>query len=66
MWTDKDIMLLPEAAKYLGFSKHGLYGLTKRKQIPFSRPSGKTIYFSRRELDVWAMSRPVGKGGSYE
>ena len=66
MRIDRDIMLLPEAAEYLGLSVHGVYGLTKRKKIPFSRPSGKIIYFSRRDLEDWAMSKPVKQGGSHE
>ena len=56
----KDILSLCEAAAFLGFTKNGLYGLTRRRQIPFSKPSGKKAFFSRRELEEWAMSnRPL-------
>lgn len=42
-----------QAAQYLGFSHSYLYKLTSRKIIPCHRPTGKVLFFSKNELDVW-------------
>jgi excisionase family DNA binding protein len=52
-------MRLEEAAKYLGVSKSHLYKLTSKSEIPHYKPSGKTIYFCRKDLDTWALRRRV-------
>lgn len=44
-----------EAAEYLSISKSYLYKLTSRKQIPYYKPNGKLIYFSKAELDKWIL-----------
>ena len=48
-----------DAAKYLGISKSYLYKLTCKNAIPFYKPNGKKIYFSKAELDKWIMRNPV-------
>jgi len=60
-----DILTLSEAAEYLKLKKSGLYKLTSKRKIKHSKPSGKKIYFSRRDLDQWAMSgnvEPINEG----
>ncbi len=52
-------MRIEEAAKYLGISKSYLYKLTSKSEISHFKPSGKTIYFQKSDLDNWAMSRRV-------
>ncbi len=52
-------MGLEDAAKYLGISKSYLYKLTCKNAIPFYKPNGKKIYFSKAELDKWIMKNPV-------
>jgi excisionase family DNA binding protein len=42
------------AADYLGVSERTLYGLVCKKQITFSKPSGKLLFFRREDLDAWA------------
>ncbi|MBN2011944.1 helix-turn-helix domain-containing protein [candidate division KSB1 bacterium] len=54
-----EILTLPEAAKYLSLSKSTIYKMTHYRKIPFSKPQGKKIYFSRTELDKWMLSNPV-------
>jgi excisionase family DNA binding protein len=44
---------VPEAAKYLNISEAYLYRLTSESAIPHYKPSGKKIYFSKRDLDNW-------------
>ena len=57
--TQKDTLTADEAAAYLGIKKSYLYKLTHYRSIPYSKPSGKNCYFSRRELDEWMVSKPV-------
>lgn len=52
-YTQKETLTTAEAAKYLGISQSYLYKLTADKAIPFYKPTGKQIYFDRKELDGW-------------
>lgn len=54
--TTKAVLTADEAAKYMGISKSTLYKMTMRREIPFSKPSGKVCYFDRLELEAWLMS----------
>lgn len=54
--TSKNVLSLEEASDYTGISKSYLYKLTARSEIPFSKPRGKRIYFSREKLDDWLLS----------
>lgn len=42
-----------EACKYLNLKPSYLYKLTSLKKIPCYKPSGKKLFFYRRELDEW-------------
>ncbi|MBD5251792.1 MAG: helix-turn-helix domain-containing protein [Bacteroides sp.] len=55
----KEILTVDEAAQYTGLTKSALYKLTHNRQIPFSKPGGKILFFSRQALDQWMMSNPV-------
>lgn len=52
----KTVLSLEEACEYTGISRSYLYKLTARREIPFSKPRGKMIYFSREKLDQWLLS----------
>ena len=53
----KSVLTLDEAAQLLGLTKSYLYKLTSRRLIPhYKAPSGRTLYFSRRELEEWMTS----------
>src|SRR4030095_16570845 len=54
----KSVFTPKEAALYIGISQSTLYKLTSAGIIPFSKPNGKLIYFSRAELDKWLLSNP--------
>ena len=54
-----DVLNFRQAAAYLDFSFSYLYKLTSTGRIPHSKPSGKKLYFDRRELDRWLLQRPV-------
>lgn len=42
-----------EACEYLGFAPSYLYKLTYQNIIPHYKPSGKRLYFFKKELDEW-------------
>jgi excisionase family DNA binding protein len=55
----KDVLTSDEAANYLGISKGSLYQMTMKNRLPFYRPSGRTIYFDRKELQDWMKQNRV-------
>ena len=52
----KTVLSLEEASEYTGISRSYLYKLTAKGEIPFSKPRGKMIYFSKDKLDQWLLS----------
>jgi excisionase family DNA binding protein len=50
---------LEEAATYLNVSKSYLYKLTSTNRIPYYKPSGKLVFFDKRELDQWILHNRV-------
>jgi len=36
-----------------------MYKLTCSNKIPHFKPHGKTIYFSKEEIDMWLLKNPV-------
>ena len=54
-----DALTIDDVAVLTGMSKSHIYKLTCSKQIPFYRPSGKLIYFSRLELEGWLKQNRV-------
>ena len=54
--NSKVILTSDEAAAFLNLELAYLYKLTSAGVIPFSKPNGKKIYFSRADLENWALS----------
>jgi excisionase family DNA binding protein len=54
--TRTNTLTFDAACKYLGYSKSHLYKLTSAGIIPFSKPTGKKLYFDRGKLDEWLLS----------
>lgn len=52
---NKMVLTLEEACEYTGLSKSYMYKLTSLRLIPFSKPSGKLVYFSKESLDSWML-----------
>ena len=44
---------LTEAVEYTGFKKSYLYKLTCLNAIPFYKPNGGKIFFTKEDLDTW-------------
>lgn len=55
----KNVLTFDEGCEFTGLSKTYMYKLTHRNKIPFFKPHGKNIYFSREELENWLMQNPV-------
>lgn len=58
MLQAKTVFSPREAAKYMGISQSTLYKMTSAGIVPFSKPNGKLLYFSRAALDIWLLSNP--------
>lgn len=56
---NKSVLNFDEVAVYTGLSKSTLYKLTSSKKIPHYKPSGKLLYFDRKELDSWLLQNRV-------
>ena len=54
--TQKPALTLREAAQHLELSTSYLYQLVSQGAIPVSKPNGKKLYFSRKDLDDWMLS----------
>lgn len=52
----KRILNLEEACDLLGFKKSYIYKLTSQGLIPYSRPTGKKLFFDREKLEAWMLS----------
>jgi excisionase family DNA binding protein len=53
----KEILDFKEACLYLKVSDSFLYKLTSKNEIIFSKPNGRKLYFQKRELDAWMLSK---------
>ena len=56
--ASKEVLTLNEAMSYTGYAKSYLYRLVSDRKIPYSKPNGKAIFFERRTLEKWLMSKP--------
>lgn len=48
-----DYLTIEQTAKYLGLKKSVIYQLTHRCEIPYTRPTGRQIYFHVKDLQEW-------------
>ena len=53
--ANKKVLTLEEACDYTGISRSYLYKLTSTGAIPYSKPSGKLIYFDIDLLNKWLL-----------
>ncbi len=54
--VQSEVLTSEEAAIFLNIEKSYLYKLTSAGILPFSKPNGKMIYFSKQDLIKWALS----------
>ncbi len=53
--SNKTVLTFDEACDYTGISRSYLYKLTSSGEIPFSKPNGKLVFFSKIKLDNWLL-----------
>jgi excisionase family DNA binding protein len=51
--TEKKLMTLDQASKYLGVAKTTIYGWTSKRKVPF-RKVGRILRFDKDELEEWS------------
>lgn len=57
--VNKEVMNLSEASIFMGVSKSYLYKLTSNREIPFSKPREKLIFFKKSDLESWMLQHRV-------
>lgn len=53
----KAILNVGELSQYKGFSKSHIYKLVHMSKIPYSKPNGKMLFFERKKIDEWILSK---------
>lgn len=53
--SNKTVLTFEQACVYTGISRSYLYKLTSSGDVPFSKPTGKIIFFSKEKLDNWLL-----------
>lgn len=51
--ASKEMLTLNDVAALTGLSKSYLYRLTCTHQIPYYKPTGKVMFFSKGEVEDW-------------
>lgn len=51
----KEILTVEELAEYTGFRQSYIYKLVHTGSIPYSKPNGRKLFFSRKEIDEWLL-----------
>ncbi|MBB4035471.1 excisionase family DNA binding protein [Dysgonomonas hofstadii] len=55
----KNVFTFIECCQYTGLSTSYMYKLTCLNKIPYYKPQGKNIYFSKEEIDKWLLKNPI-------
>ena len=63
---EKEIMTISDLAELTGWSKAYIYKKTSDNTLKFSKPLGKTIFFSREWIEKFLMSKPNTTGQEQE
>lgn len=51
--TTDEVLTIQQAAEFLNLTTQTIYGLVSARKIPFSKPTGSRLYFSRLSLIEW-------------
>lgn len=52
----KNVLTVQELVEYTGFKQSYVYKLVHKNEIPYSKPSGGRLFFSRESIDEWLLS----------
>ncbi len=55
--ASKEVLTIKEVMIYTGFSKSYIYRLINEGKIEYSKPNGKSIFFDRKTLEKWLLSK---------
>lgn len=55
MLSQKKILNMDELSDYTGWKKSHIYRMTSKREIPFYKPMGGSIFFNREEIDEWLL-----------
>jgi len=61
----KDTLTIDECAMLTGYSVSRLYYFTSHRLVPHFR-KGKSLFFSKREVEAWLRENPVPATGDIE
>lgn len=53
------VINLKQLIELTGWSKHHIYKLTSNGTIPHYKPFGKTLFFSREEVEDWLLQNKI-------
>lgn len=53
--SNKRVLTVIDLSDYCGFSKSHIYKLVARREIPYSKPYGKTLFFDKDKIDEWLL-----------
>ena len=56
--NNKTVLTIEEACSYTGYAKAYIHKLTSKRELPFSKPNGKAIFFERKNLEEWMLRNP--------
>ena len=51
--VNSELMNFRKTCEYLGIAPSSLYKLTCRNLIPHHKPTGKVLFFFKKEIDDW-------------
>ena len=54
-----------DAALYAKFSRHYIYKLIVKKELPHHKTDKGEIYFLQSEIELWLINNPKERGESY-
>lgn len=58
-YCTKEVLTADEVSRYTGISKSYLYKLTMNREIPHYKPTGKLVFFNRREVEQWLQNNRI-------
>ena len=51
----KNVLNIDDVVMLTGMTKGTIYQLTHQKKLPYYKPTGRSLYFNRKEVEDWMM-----------
>ena len=65
-WKDQEIFNYQELSDYTGFKYGTLKNLVCQREIPHYKPTPRTVYFKREDVDKWLLQNRVSSNEELE